>query len=34
MGSFIVFAVTALLVVVVLAVVARRIGRTRGPDRP
>jgi hypothetical protein len=34
MGSFIVFAVGALLVVVALALVARRIGRTRGSDGP
>jgi hypothetical protein len=34
MGSFILFAVVALLVIVALALVARRAGRTRGPGRP
>jgi hypothetical protein len=34
MGSFIAFAVVALIVVVALALVARRIGRARGPDGP
>jgi hypothetical protein len=34
MGSFIVFALVALFLIVALALVARWIGRTRGPGGP